>query len=124
MEELEFNCMIYAIVSGLYEKKQNNDKYPYSEHLMYGMNLFAALAFQQKQLELLAKLHEASFITEYAVRPIEEWFVGWDNTFVSQISQYPLYKTGALIKLCDNRNYSLTEECENLYSNVENDFLP
>ena len=33
MEELEFNRMIYAIVSGLYEKEQNNDKYPYSTSL-------------------------------------------------------------------------------------------
>ena len=97
MEELEFNRMIYAIVSGLYEKEQNYDKYPYSEHLLYGINLFSALAFQQKQFDLLAKLNEASFIAEYAVRHIEEWFVGWDNTFVSQISQYPLYKTGALV---------------------------
>ena len=65
MEELEFNRMIYAIVSGLYEKEQNNDKYPYSEHLLYGMNLFSALAFQQKQFDLLEKLNETSFITLY-----------------------------------------------------------
>ena len=123
MEELEFNRMISAIVSGLYEKEQNNDKYPYSEHLLYGINIFSALAFQQKQFDLLAKMNEASFITEYAVRPVKEWFFGWDNTFVSQISQYPLYETNALIKLYDKRNYSITEECENLYSNAENDMF-
>ena len=123
MGELEFNRMIYAIVSGLYEKEQNNDKYPYSEHLLYGINLFSTLAFHQKQFDLLAKLHESSFITEFAIRPVKEWFVGWDNTFVGQISQYPLYETNALIKLYNKRNYSITVECENLYSNAENDMF-
>lgn len=123
MEELEFNRMIYAIVSGLYEKEQNTDKYPYSEHLLYGINMFAALAFQQKQIDILSDLHEATFICKYATKPVREWFYGWNSDFIKMLSGYSLFNTGALIKMYDSRIYSITDDCEDLYSNTENDMF-
>ena len=42
MEEIRFRRMLYAIVAGLNEKMESERKYPYSKHLLYGMNLFAA----------------------------------------------------------------------------------
>lgn len=122
MEELDFNRMIYAIVSGLYEKEQSTDKYPFSEHLLYGMNLLAALAFRQNQTGILMNLHEESFISEYAAKPVKAWFEGWSTDFLAQVSSYDLYKTGPLV-LLHGKNFEITEECADLYSNTEADLF-
>ena len=78
MKEIDFDKILYSIAAGLYEKAQSSDKYPYSGHLIYGINMFSALAVQYDMHELLLDMHEAAFIEKYAAAPIMEWFAGWE----------------------------------------------
>lgn len=123
MDETKFNRMIYAIAVGLYEKEQSTEKYPYSNHLMYGLNILAAFAARYHQFKMLADLHEAAFLEKYANRPIMEWFNGWDNSFLKTLGGFPLFQTGALISLDESRSFHVTEECYDLLGDTENDLF-
>lgn len=123
MEELGFDRMLYSIAVGLYEKEQCTDKYPYSSYLSYGINMFAALALKNGQKDVLSGLHEAAFITDYAAKPVKEWFAGWKKEFTEKISKYQLFQTGALVILGENQTFYITDECADLNDNTENDMF-
>ncbi len=122
MDETKFNKMLYAIAVGLYEKERC-DKYVYSNHLMYGLNMLSALAVQNHQLQMLAELHESAFLEKYATRPVKEWFLGWDEVFFEKVSCFPLFQTDALITLDDGYSFHITEECSDLYKDAEDDLF-
>lgn len=123
MKELDFNRMLYAIAVGLYEKEQSTDKYPYSNYLLFGMNMFAALAFKYGQIEVLSDLHEAAFLKRFAAKPVKDWFVGWNDELVKEISKYSLFQTRALINTDEKFNYYITDECADLYNSKESDLF-
>lgn len=123
MDEISFQKMLYDIVAGLYEKENNNEKYPYSNHLTYGISMLAAYAVKNNRLEMLAFLHETSFIEMFAAKPVKDWFSGWDEAFLKKISGYSLFKTRALISLEEGHNFHITEDCLDLYGNTECDLF-
>lgn len=122
MNELQFDRMLYAIAVGLYEKEQSTEKYPYSNHLHYGLNMLAAMAVQHEQTEMLQTLHETAFLTQYAVRPVKEWFAGWGDEVLHRLSAFALFETGALIEM-EDRSFTITEECADLCGNAESDLM-
>ena len=123
MEELQFTHMLYAIAAGLYEKEHCYGKYPYSNHLMYGMNLLAALMVRQGQLDGLSNMHESAFLEQFASRPVKEWFSGWGEAFQEKIRHTPLFQTGALIVPEEGQGFHITEDCADLYGNAEADLF-
>lgn len=123
MDETKFNKMLYAIAVGLYEKEHGEEKYVYSNYLMYGLNMLSALAVQNNQLKMLAELHESAFLEKYATKPVNEWFNGWDETFIKSISKFSLFQTNALIALDNGYSFHITEECSDLYNDTEDDMF-
>lgn len=123
MDELQFRKMIMAIVAGLYEKEQSHEKYPYSKHLIYGMDMLAALMVKQNRQDQLRDMHEAVFLQKYASKPVTEWFAGWNQQFLDTVCKYPLFQTEALIVLEEGLNYRITEQCADLYGNAEHDLF-
>lgn len=123
LNELDFDLMVRLIACGLYEKRQCNDKYSYSSKLFAGINRLAALAALNEQYDMLSDLHECAFIENYAVKPVKTWFEGWNSYFVKIVEKFDLYHTNALIKLSDNRRYTLTDDCVDLISDSEKDYV-
>lgn len=83
MEDLiKLKTALDLIVTGLYEKERQKKKgeYFYSKRLIHGINLFQSLNYKYNPEGFdFGKMHEQSFITEYAMRPVAEWFQGWKN---------------------------------------------
>ena len=115
--------MIYSIAAGLYEKAGSSEKYPYSNHLIYGINMFSALAVRKGMRSVLSDMHEAAFIERYAAIPVRDWFKGWDSRFTEQVGGFRLFKLGALVILEKDLSFSLTDECLDLYDSTENDMF-
>ena len=123
LNELDFDLMVRLIACGLYEKRQCNDKYSYSSKLFAGINRLAALAAVNEQYDMLSDLHECAFIENYAVKPVKTWFEGWNSDFVKSVEKFDLYHTNALIELSENRRYTLTDDCVDLISDSEKDYV-
>ena len=81
------------------------------------------MAVEQNQLNVATHLHEATFLTNYATKPVKEWFSGWDEKFLKKIEKFDLFHMGALIVLSDERNFYITQECADLYASMENDIF-
>lgn len=83
MEDLiKLKTAMDLIVTGLYEKERQKKKgeYFYSKRLIHGINLFQSLNYKYNPEGFdFGKMHEQSFITEYAMRRWQEWFQGWKN---------------------------------------------
>ena len=73
MEDLiKLKTAMDLIVTGLYEKERQKKKgeYFYSKRLIHGINLFQSLNYKYNPEGFdFGKMHEQSFITEYAGRP-------------------------------------------------------
>ena len=123
LNELDFDLMVRLIACGLYEKRQCNDKYSYSSKLFAGINRLAAMAAVNEQYDMLSDLHECAFIENYAVKPVKTWFEGWNSYFVKSVEKFDLYHTNALIELSENRRYTLTDDCVDLISDSEKDYV-
>lgn len=123
LNELDFDLMVRLIACGLYEKRQCNDKYSYSSKLFAGINRLAALAAVNEQYDMLSDLHECAFIENYAVKPVKTWFEGWNSYFVKMVEKFDLYHTNALIELSENHRYTLTDDCVDLITDSEKDYV-
>ena len=76
-----------------------------------------------EQYDMLSDLHECAFIENYAVKPVKMWFEGWNSDFVKSVKKFDLYHTNALIELSENRRYTLTDDCVDLISDSEKDYV-
>lgn len=123
MNESAFNRMLYAIAVGLYEKEQSTQQYPYSNKLIYGLNLLSALALKNEQMQMLGQLHEAAFLEKYACRPVAAWFADWNKELVKDIDHFSLFRTGPLISIETGHRFRITDECADLCGNTENDLF-
>lgn len=123
LNELDFDLMVRLIACGLYEKRQCNDKYSYSSKLFAGINRLAALAALNEQYDMLSDLHECAFIENNAVKSVKTWFEGWNSDFVKKVEKFDLYHTNALIELSENHRYTLTDDCVDLISDSEKDYV-
>lgn len=90
---------------------------------LLGLNRLAALAAVNGQYDMLSDLHECAFIENYAVKPVKTWFEGWNSDFVKSVEKFDLYHTNALIELSENRRYTLTDDCVDLISDSEKDYV-
>lgn len=71
------------ITVGLCEKdrKKIRGEYFYSKRLIHGINIFQYLNYKYNQENFdFNQLHEQRFITDYAMKPVRNWFDGWKNT--------------------------------------------
>lgn len=118
-----FRKMIAYTALGLEEKCDKPDSYVYSGRLIHGMNIFSAFAFLQGRMDILNDMNETVFIEKYASKPINEWFKGFDETFISEIRACSEFDTGALLIVRKNNRFSLTDECNDLLSAIDKDTL-
>lgn len=47
----------------------------------------------------------------------------WNSDFVKSVKKFDLYHTNALIELSENRRYTLTDDCVDLISDSEKDYV-
>lgn len=122
-----FAKMVVLIAAGLYEKEKFKmpSHYPYSNKLMHGINIFAAqaLRYSQNPDMVLNGMHEAAFIETYAIKPISEWFEGWNDDYVSNVQENALWNTEALITCYGTGKYRVTDDCIDLINSQDDDLL-
>lgn len=123
MNDADFTKMIMIIAFGLKEKESYGKRYTYSNQLMHGINIFAALAINYANTDILKDMNEADFIEKYASKPIEQWFEGWEDDFRNSICKYPLLHTKELIRLNDNNQFRITDECMDLLDTADDDLI-
>ena len=108
------------IASGLVEKekllKNLPNRYPYSNNLQKGINMFLAACLEIGHLsERIFKFSdESSFLSKYISKPICEWFADWNQESLLQyeITSQPFYAYGPFAyRRGKNDVYTVTEEC-------------
>ena len=121
MEDLiKLKTAMDLIVTGLYEKERQKKKgeYFYSKRLIHGINLFQSLNYKYNPEGFdFGKMHEQSFITEYAMRPVAEWFQGWKNKENLKLEDQSFYYMDALVG--DSGFHTLVEKCKLSYPDLE-----
>lgn len=114
------------IITGVYEKERQKKKgeYCYSKRLIHGINLFQSLHYKYDPDGFdFSKLHEQSFLTEYAMRPVAEWFLGWKNTKKLDLENQAFYYMDALIGDTGFQTFHVNENCEDYIEYVERDVI-
>lgn len=116
------------IASGLVEKekllKNLPNRYPYSNNLQKGINMFLAACLEIGHLsERIFKFSdESSFLSKYISKPICEWFADWNQESLLQyeITSQPFYSYGPFAyRRGKNDVYTVTEECIEFLSTQE-----
>lgn len=114
------------IIKGLYEKEYRkvDGKYEYSRRFIHGMNVFEALKmkYSPKNSET-GGMHEQKFITEYAMRPVAEWFTDWEHTEELKLEEQMFYGMGALAGDSGFGTFHVSEECEDYIAHFEKDMI-
>ena len=79
------------IAKGLIEKEQLLQKeptrYPYSKELQHGINMFLTASSQMGKIgeNVFDWADEASFLRQFIMRPISEWFLAWNPDVVKEL---------------------------------------
>ena len=132
MEDIKsrFEKMFTYIAFGLQEKlrRPNPEEYKYGLLLRQGINMFSALAVEYSGIkneelkEYLMSLNETDMLCKKFTRPVNEWFEGWDKSFIQKLHGYLFYDIGPIIRVNETeRSYELTEECYDYLDSVETD---
>lgn len=114
------------IVTGLYEKERQKKagEYFYSKRLIHGINLFQSLNYKYNPDGFdFSKLHEQSFITEYAMRPVAEWFQDWKNIESLDLENQSFYYMDALVGDSGFNTFHVNDNCEDYIEYVEKDVV-
>lgn len=123
MEDLiKLKTAMDLIVTGLYEKERQKKKgeYFYSKRLIHGINLFQSLNYKYNPEGFdFGKMHEQSFITEYAMRPVAEWFHGWKNKESLKLEDQSFYYMDALVGDSGFHTFHVNDNCEDYIEYVE-----
>lgn len=116
------------IAKGLVEKekllKESPNRYPYSQNLQKGINMFLAACLDIGRLRknVFKYADESSFLIRYINKPICEWFEDWDQDAVVHhgITQQLFYSYGPFAyRRGKNDVYTATEECIEFLSTQE-----
>lgn len=116
MDDLtKLKTAMQLITAGLYEKdrKKVNGQYFYSKHLIHGINLFQNLNYKYSSEKFdFEQLHEQKFITDYAMKPVKEWFEGWENTENLKLEEQEFYHMGELVGDIGSNMFYVNDCCE------------
>ena len=127
MEDLiKLKTAMDLIVTGLYEKERQKKKgeYFYSKRIIHGINLFQSLNYKYNPEGFdFGKMHEQSFITEYAMRPVAEWFHGWKNKENLKLEDQSFYYMDALVGDSGFHTFHVNDNCEDYIEYVEKDVI-
>lgn len=103
------------ITTGLREKERGKkaEKYFYSKKLIHGINIFQSLNYKYNPEGFdFNELHEQAFLINYAMRPVDQWFEGWENTEALKLEEQPFYYLGALIGDSGFQTFHVNDDCE------------
>lgn len=103
------------IVIGLYEKERQKKEgeYYYSKKLIHGINIFQSLNYKYNSKGFdFNKMHEQSFITNYAMQPVSQWFDGWENTDRLDLLNQGFYYMDALVGDSGFNTFHVNDNCE------------
>ena len=89
------------------------NKYPYSEKLQTGINMFLAIAFNYGEIgmEVFTYANEASFLNKYIELPIREWFSNWDQEVREKIMNESFSNYDSFGKIIKKNMIIPTDEC-------------
>jgi len=121
MDIIHLRKAFWFIARGLLDKngfiQQNPKIYPYSKNLQRGINMFLAAALEIGNLgeNIFAYSDENAFLSEYILKPVEEWFTGWNSDACEKLKleEEPFYQYGPLAYRRGNGSelYVPSEEC-------------
>lgn len=103
------------IIVGLCEKdrKKIKGEYFYSKRLMHGIDIFQKLNYKYSQGNFdFSQLHEQGFITDYAMKPVREWFAGWENTENLKLEEQEFYYMEELVGDIGSCMFYVNDCCE------------
>lgn len=103
------------ITVGLCEKdrKKIKGEYFYSKRLIHGINIFQYLNYKYNQGNFdFSQLHEQRFITDYAMKPVREWFDGWKNTENLKLEGQEFYYMEELVGDIGSCMFYVNDCCE------------
>lgn len=109
------------IVTGLHEKKRKKKRGEYcpSRKLMGGMNQFFYLKRKYNPDGFdFNEMNECSFITNYAIKPVATWFVGWKVPEEVALVIQELSCMDALVGDSGFDTFCLGEDCEDYMEHV------
>lgn len=116
MDDLtKLKTAMQLITAGLYEKdrKKVKGQYFYSKHLIHGINLFQNLNYKYNSKKFdFEQLHEQRFITDYAMKPVKEWFEGWKNIENLKLEEQEFYYMGELVGDIGSNMFYVNDCCE------------
>lgn len=114
------------IVIGLYEKERQKveGEYYYSKKLIHGINIFQSLNYKYNPKGFdFNKMHEQSFITNYAMKPVSQWFEGWEDTDRLDLSNQGFYYMDALVGDSGFNTFHVNDDCEDYIEYIEKDVV-
>lgn len=103
------------ITVGLCEKdrKKIRGEYFYSKRLIHGINIFQYLNYKYNQENFdFNQLHEQKFITDYAMKPVRDWFEGWKNTENLKLEEQEFYYMEELVGDISSCMFYVNDCCE------------
>lgn len=125
-DSIKLEAAIKFIVIGLYEKEKQKieGEYFYSAKLIHGINIFSNLSdkYNSKHFDF-GKMHEQKFITEYAIKPISQWFAEWENTEELELEKQDFYYVDALVSDAGFYTYCISSDCEDYIEYIKRDII-
>ena len=131
MEIIHMRKAFWFIARGLFEKnkliQRHSQSYPYSMNLQRGINMFLAAALEIGGMgkEIFAYSDENAFLSKYILKPVNEWFDGWNSDVYEKLNlrEQPFYHYDALAYRIGNGNtlYVPSEECIEFLETQEKD---
>lgn len=118
------------IAKGLVEKEQLLQKeptrYPYSQALQHGINMFLAASRQIGAVQdIIQYADEAAFLKHFISRPISEWFDEWNlsETDFLNLQEEAFYSCGAFAYRRSGNLYSTSSDCYEYLESQDNDIM-
>lgn len=117
------------IAKGLIEKEQllqtEPTRYPYSKAMQHGINMFLAASQWAGSQAAVEYPDEASFLTHFITRPVEEWFDTWESGTVEQLhlQEEPFYAYDAFAYQKAGNVYVPSSDCYEFLETQDSDIM-
>lgn len=128
--DIAFLRKTFALIAkGLIEKEQLLQKeptrYPYSEVLQHGINMFLAASQQAGCQTVVQYADEAAFLAHFITKPVADWFSEWDTEMVNKLSlkEETFYDYGAFAYQRNGNVYTPSSDCYEFLETQDNDIM-
>lgn len=119
------------IAKGLVEKERllhkQPTRYPYSQTLQHGINMFLVASCQEEQMKeaVFKWSDEAAFLNKFITKPIADWFSDWDRDAVEILclQDQPFYGYGAFAFRRKENFYVPSSECYEFLETQDSDIM-